>query len=137
MRAASVLRLLGGLLLMFGLVLYNAQRDPALADIEHLPDTIRPCMVCHDLSEEQRMSGRVGPPLWQVGDRAIGTAKDYQGYSKTLKALGQSGVIWDRATLSRYLADPRVFAPGSRMAYTGIADEEARELTVDYLFSLR
>ncbi|MEG3637939.1 c-type cytochrome [Magnetococcus sp. PR-3] len=125
------------LLIAMVTVVFTANRDAAIADAEMEPESLRTCKVCHDLSADKLSTGRIGPPLWDIGNRSIGSYTGFNGYSETLASMGNNGKIWDRRTLERYLEDPRQFAPGSRMAFTGIIDEEKRMKAVDYLFTLR
>ncbi|ABK45959.1 cytochrome c, class I [Magnetococcus marinus MC-1] len=125
------------LLLAVLTVVFATKRESAIAAGEHQPASLRACRVCHDLSSEKKSQGFIGPPLWGVANRSIGSENSFAGYSETLVSMGAHGKIWDRRTLERYLADPRMFAPGCRMAFTGIADEKSRMQAVDYLFSMQ
>lgn len=41
-----------------------------------------------------------------------------------MRAAGRSGLVWDEATLDRYLADPEAVVPGTTMPYQGGTTEE-------------
>ena len=43
--------------------------------------------------------------------------------------MKNSGIVWDEATLTKYLHDPKQFIPGTRMAFPGItSDKEVADL---------
>ena len=86
------------------------------------------CKACHSLDAGVN---RVGPSLAGIEGRAAGTVDGFR-YSDALK---DSGISWDAATLGEYLADPRGYIPGNRMAFRGIRDEAQRTAVIEYLFS--
>ena len=86
------------------------------------------CRACHVLDAGVN---RVGPHLADLEGRAAGSVEGFR-YSNALK---ESGIVWDADTLSAYLADPRGYIPGNRMAFRGIRDEGQRQAVIEYLFS--
>lgn len=42
-------------------------------------------------------------------------------------------LVWDAATLDRFLADPRGLVPGTKMGFAGIADAAERADLIAYL----
>ncbi len=66
------------------------------------------CTSCHGLDEN-----RYGPISRGVFGRKAGTAPGYD-YTRQLR---QSGLVWDAATLERWLADPRAVLPNTRMDF--------------------
>jgi cytochrome c len=75
------------------------------------------CKACHVLDEEKN---RVGPYLLGIMGRPAGTAEGFT-YSPAMK---DSGIVWDETTISEYVADPRAYVPGNRMAFPGLKKEE-------------
>ena len=69
-----------------------------------------------------------GPPLTGVIGRRAGSLPDYP-YSEALRA---SGLVWDAKTLARFIADPQAVAPGSRMIFAGLPQNEIDAL-VSYI----
>lgn len=65
------------------------------------------CAACHALHPTRKP----GPLLSGVYGRRAGTVPGYQ-YSMALK---RSGVIWNDATLDRWLAGPPAYIPGVNM----------------------
>ena len=84
------------------------------------------CKACHVLDAGVN---RVGPSLADLNGRTAGTVDGFR-YSP---ALANSGIVWTEETLKAYLADPRGYIPGNRMAFRGIAKEEDRDELADYL----
>ena len=84
------------------------------------------CAVCHATGS----GGALGPGLSGVLGRKAGSAAF--GYSK---ALRDSGLTWDAATLDRYLAAPGKLVPGTRMVLAVPSAADRRKL-VAYLATL-
>jgi len=102
--------LIGGLFGSTGLAL--AEGDPAAGE-----RVWRQCQACHVLDAEQN---RVGPHLVGIFGREAG-AVDGFNYSPQLAG---SGIVWDDDTIAAYLADPRGYIPGNRMAFAGLRQEQ-------------
>ena len=47
--------------------------------------------------------------------------------------MKRSAIVWDRTTLTAYLRNPQETVPGTRMPFSGMADEKALEALVSYL----
>ena len=86
------------------------------------------CKACHSLDAGVN---RVGPNLASLEGRVAGAVDGFR-YSDALK---NSGITWDADTLGAYLADPRGYIPGNRMAFRGLRDEGQRMAVIEYLFS--
>jgi hydroxybutyrate-dimer hydrolase len=85
------------------------------------------CAGCHEV--ERREHG-IGPHLVGLFGRPAGTVDGYD-FSP---ALTDSGVVWRRATLAAFLADPQGFLPGNRMtAFTGMDSQESLDDLLAYL----
>jgi len=81
------------------------------------------CGGCHSLDRDQE-----GPRLGGVFGRAAGSLKSFE-YSKALK---NSGIIWNAATLDRWLADPGTFVPANDMNFR-VPDPVERQAIIAYL----
>jgi cytochrome c len=76
------------------------------------------CQICHAIDAGQPSA--VGPNLHGIFGRRAGTAEGYD-YSPAMK---QSGIVWDDATLAKYLKDPSGFIPGNKMAFPGLKNDK-------------
>ena len=85
------------------------------------------CAGCHGVDTH-----REGPAHRGVVGRRAGALKDYD-YSP---ALQNSKLLWTRATLKAWLADPEALIPGQAMDYS-LDDPQEREDVVAYLATLR
>ncbi len=94
------------------------------------PPGFAKCQGCH--ATIAGTTARAGPVLWGVVGARAGSRADY-AYSSALKA---SRIVWTRATLSRYLADPAAAVPGTRMPKVAMSPAE-RGAFVDYLTVLK
>ena len=84
------------------------------------------CGICHTVVAGKNM---VGPSLSGVAGRKSGSLPDFH-YSDAMK---NANVMWDEATLDKYLANPRSVVPGTLMAYAGLKDDEKRKDLIAYL----
>ena len=89
----------------------------------------RNCRSCHAL--EPGVNG-VGPSLYGVVDRAVGSADGY-GYSGALVAVAET---WTTDNLNAFLENPSSFAPGTAMGYNGMRSAEDRANLITFLDSL-
>jgi cytochrome c len=87
------------------------------------------CGICHEVAAGKN---RVGPSLFGVVGRKAGSAPDFH-YSDEMK---NAGLVWDDATLDRFLTAPRATVPGTRMAYAGMKDDQKRHDLIAYLATL-
>lgn len=85
-----------------------------------------PCAHCHEIGPGARAT--TGPPLTGVIGRRAASLPDYP-YSEALRA---SGLVWDPKTLARFIADPQAVAPGARMIFAGLPQNEIDAL-VSYI----
>lgn len=85
------------------------------------------CRACHDLKPSP--IERVGPNLSGLMNRPVGQDPDF-AYSP---ALARSRLVWDRATLDRWLARPGELVPGNTMAFAGVANPTDRAALIAYL----
>jgi cytochrome c len=54
-------------------------------------------------------------------------------FSPALIEAGARGLVWTRASLDAYLADPERFLPGTEMAMPGLSLAVDRRDVIDYL----
>lgn len=108
-----------------------ALASPAQADgdAEKGAKTFLKCKACHDV---EKGVNKVGPTLKGVVGRAAATVADYK-YSEAMIAKGAEGVVWDEATLTAYLPDPKAFVPKTKMAFAGLKKPEEVADIIAYL----
>lgn len=88
------------------------------------------CVACHSFTQGGKNG--VGPNLYDVVGHKQAEHEGYT-YSSALKGKGGN---WDFATLDTWLTKPAAFAPGTKMAFVGIADPKVRANVIAYLHSL-
>jgi len=114
---------------LLGLAVLAVAGGPALAqdgDPAAGEKVFNKCKACHVLDEQKN---RVGPYLLGIIGRPAGTAEGFN-YSPAMK---DSGIVWDETTISEYVADPRAYVPGNRMAFAGLKSEEDINDLIAYL----
>jgi len=92
----------------------------------------RPCAVCHSVADPATPKGKIrlaGPNLFGIYGAKAGRLENFS-YSK---ALLESGVVWDDASLDGYIEKPSTFIRGNRMAYVGKRKPEKRAAIIAYL----
>ncbi len=90
----------------------------------------KPCAACHTFSDGG--ANRIGPNLHGiVGKKLAGT--DGFAYSEALKSKGG---VWGYEELNAYLKNPKAYAPGTKMAYGGLKQDQKRADLILYLRSL-
>ena len=121
-RSATVAAaLIGGL--FGGAGLAHAQGDPEAGE-----RVWRQCQACHVVDAEQN---RVGPHLVGIFGREAGAVEGFN-YSP---AMANSGIVWTEETIAEYLADPRGYVEGNRMAFAGLRQEQQIDDVIAYMKS--
>ena len=75
---------------------------------------------------------KVGPTLKGLVGRKAASVEGYK-YSAAMIAKGAEGVVWDEATLTAYLPDPKGFVPKTKMAFAGLKKPEEVADVIAYL----
>ena len=85
------------------------------------------CRTCHTLREGDN---RLGPNLYKIIGRKAGSLPNYS-YSDAMKG---ADLVWDTATLDRYMSNPDQVVPGNNMKpYGGLASAEERAKIIAFL----
>src|SRR5919109_3219260 len=85
------------------------------------------CRTCHTLREGDN---RLGPSLHKIIGRKAGSQPNY-GYSSAMK---DADLVWDKATLDRFIANPDQVISGHNMKpYGGLASAEERAKIIAFL----
>ena len=103
------------LILMSTTSVSHAEGDAAKGEKVYLK-----CKTCHDIDKGVN---KVGPTLKGLVGRKAAAVPDFK-YSEAMIAKGAEGVVWDEATLTAYLPDPKAFVPKTKMVFAGIKKPE-------------
>jgi len=87
------------------------------------------CKACHEV---EKGVNKVGPTLKGLVGRKAASVEGYK-YSEAMLAKGAEGVVWDEATLTAYLPDPKGFVPKTKMAFAGLKKPEEVADVIAYL----
>ena len=85
------------------------------------------CQGCHTLHEGE--PNMLGPNLYGFMGESAATRPDYN-YSPALK---DSGLSWDRGTLTAWIVAPESMVPGTLMGYHNIIAADELALLIDYI----
>ncbi|MEQ8899440.1 MAG: c-type cytochrome [Roseovarius sp.] len=114
-------------------VIEAAAEETAAPDPELVAEgerVFRKCKACHQVGEGAK--NRVGPHLNGVLGRAAGAVEGFR-YSKPLEKAAEDGLVWTEEALAAFLAKPRAFLKGTKMAFAGLKSEEDRAAIAAYL----
>jgi cytochrome c len=85
------------------------------------------CMACHSIDRD-----RTGPRHEGLIGRRVGSVPGFV-YSPAMKKAGAAGMVWDEATLDRFIENPLKVVPGTRMGYAGVKDAQERADLIAFL----
>ena len=85
------------------------------------------CQACHQVGEGAQ--NKTGPVLNGVVDRDIASV---DGFSYSGAMDGMDGV-WDSEALHAFLAKPRDYVKGTKMAFAGLRKAEEIDAVIEYL----
>ncbi len=101
---------------------YLASADPAKGE-----QVFKKCTACHNA--DKGGSNALGPNLWGVVGEPVGKGHGFPFSA----ALAGKGGTWDWNTLSDWLANPKKFAPGTKMTFAGLGNPEDRANVIAFL----
>ena len=88
------------------------------------------CRTCHSM---RAGDNRLGPTLNGVVGRKAGTVEGF-AFSSAMKS---SGIVWDEATLDKFIANPEAVVHGNSMKpFGGVASAEERSKIIAFLKSI-
>lgn len=102
-----------------------ATADPSQGD-----KLFRKCSACHKVEEG---ANGAGPYLYGVVGREVGGASGFSAYSG---ALNEAADVWTPEALNAFLENPKGFASGTTMNFTGFKDVEDRANLIAWLDAL-
>ena len=101
----------------------------AKADLAKGESVFNKCTACHTVAKGA--PNQLGPNLWNVVGEQIGKGHGFP-FSP---ALAEKGGTWDWKNLSDWLANPRGFAPGTKMTFAGLSNPQDRADVIAFLNS--
>ena len=85
------------------------------------------CAACHSINEGG--SNKIGPALWGVLGRSVGSVPDYK-YSKAMAAYGKN---WSFEEMNGFLIKPKDWIKGTKMSFAGLKKTEDRAAVILYM----
>lgn len=102
------------------------------ADIQKGKVAFMRCAACH--TAEAGGKHRLGPVLAGIVGAKAGRHADFN-YSPAMQKAAQAGLVWDAATLERWISRPVAVVPGTSMAYANSLNQAEVKALVAYLAS--
>ena len=101
----------------------------ATADVEKGEAVFKKCTACHNIA--QGGANGIGPNLWAALGKPHGHVAGFS-YSDALKSIPGN---WDFESMNKWLANPKKYAPGTKMTFAGLGNPEERANVILYLNS--
>ena len=98
-----------------------------MGDIAHGEKVYKKCKACHSI--KQGGGNKIGPALWNVIFRPVGSVTDYK-YSKALSSYGKE---WTWEEMNGFLIKPSTWIKGNKMGFAGLKNEKDRASVILYL----
>ena len=102
----------------------------AMGDIAHGEKVYKKCKACHSI--KQGGGNKIGPALWNVIFRPVGSVTDYK-YSKALSSYGKE---WTWEEMNGFLIKPSKWIPNNKMGFAGLKSEKDRASVILYMNSM-
>ncbi len=99
----------------------------AMGDVAHGEKVYKKCKACHSI--KQGGKNNIGPKLWNVMFRPVGSITDYK-YSKALSSYGKE---WSWEEMNGFLIKPSAWIKGNKMGFAGLKNEKDRASVILYL----
>ncbi len=99
----------------------------SMGDITHGEKVYKKCKACHSI--KQGGGNKIGPALWNVIFRPVGSITDYK-YSKALSSYGKE---WTWEEMNGFLIKPSKWIPNNKMGFAGLKSEKDRASVILYL----
>ena len=103
----------------------------AAGDAKAGADVFKRCAVCH--TSDKGGGDGLGPNLSGIFGRKAASRPGFS-YSAPLK---KSGLVWNEANLTKWVAGPARVVPGTKMTFAGLSSKKQQADVVAYLASLK
>lgn len=100
------------------------------ADTARGVKVFKKCKSCHTVDKGGK--NKIGPNLWDVVNSEAGKREGFS-YSKAMLAKGGT---WNYDSLGGFLAKPKSWLPGTKMAFAGLKKVKDRAAVIAYLRTL-
>jgi cytochrome c len=118
-------------LITLALLASSAIAAQAAGDAKAGAAVFKRCAVCH--TSDKGGGDGLGPDLFGVVGRKAATRPGF-AYSAPLQ---KAGIVWNEATLTKWVAGPARMVPGTKMAFGGITSKKQQADVVAYLGTLK
>ncbi|WP_445785255.1 c-type cytochrome [Sphingorhabdus sp.] len=99
----------------------------ATADVAKGEAVFKKCVACHTIAQGD--ANGIGPNLWAAMGKPHGHVAGFS-YSDALKSVPGN---WDWEGMDKWLANPKKYAPGTKMTFAGLGNPEERANLILYL----
>jgi cytochrome c len=103
----------------------------AAGDAKAGADVFKRCAVCH--TSDKGGGDGLGPNLSGIFGRKAAARPGFS-YSAPLK---KSGLVWNEANLTKWVAGPARVVPGTKMSFAGLSSKKQQADVVAYLATLK
>tara|TARA_B100000029_G_C16980716_1_gene743533 strand:- start:24 stop:554 length:531 start_codon:yes stop_codon:yes gene_type:complete len=99
----------------------------ASANVADGEKVFKKCTACHSIAKGG--ANKIGPALWGVMGRKIGSVPGYK-YSSAMAGYGKS---WSFKEMDGFLLKPKDWIKGTKMSFAGLKNEKDRAAIILYL----
>ena len=99
----------------------------ASANAQEGAKVFKKCAACHSIAEGG--ANKIGPALWGVLGRKIGSAPCYK-YSKAMAAYDKN---WSFEEMNGFLIKPKDWIKGTKMSFAGLKNAKERAAVILYM----
>ena len=99
----------------------------ASANAQEGAKVFKKCAACHSIAEGG--ANKIGPALWGVLGRKIGSAPSYK-YSKAMAAYDKN---WSFEEMNGFLIKPKDWIKGTKMSFAGLKNAKDRAAVILYM----
>lgn len=99
-------------------------------DVKAGKKAFKKCAACHAVGDGAK--NKIGPHLNDLFGKTAGTDEKFK-YSKSMKAAGSDGLVWNDKTVDAFLIKPKAYIKKTKMSFGGLKKEADRANIIAYL----